>query len=138
MKDGQVFSSNRGAGIHRRSYVDKETGALTVETEQDVTEIVEDSKGQFNQFDERTPMGGDGLVKVASIPLSVLFTKEMQKIRRDPAAYARWLDDPDNRVFRTRPGRVSFADKVRGVVHRFEQGAVRIVNKALGKGVTGA
>lgn len=112
MKDGEVFSSNWGAGIHRRAHVDKETGALTVEAEQDVSEIIEDAKAQFNDEHGRH---GDGLTKVAQIPLSLLFTPEMRKIRRDPEAYARWLDDPDNVVFRTRPGKVSWRKRIRGV-----------------------
>ena len=46
---------------------------------------------------------------VARIPLTVLaeLTKTGQHPSQDQKAFARWLDRPDNRVFRTRPGKMS-------------------------------
>jgi len=43
---------------------------------------------------------------VAQIPASIYYTPWFQRIRRDPKAYRKWLNDPDNRAFRTHPGRM--------------------------------
>lgn len=80
--------------------------AAHIETLQDVTEVVEDNKGLYNLHDERAPWKGDGMHKVASIPLNVYADLQRQGIVDDPEAFRRWLNDRDNLVFRTRPGRV--------------------------------
>jgi len=87
-------------------HYDEITGKISLETNQDVTAIVEQNKNIFNQVDERKSWKGD-IHKVASIPMSIYH--ELAKISnnfKDQAAIKRWLNDPDNKVFRTRPGRV--------------------------------
>jgi hypothetical protein len=44
--------------------------------------------------------------KVASIPMNVYFDLKEKGILDDPAALKRWLNDSDNRFFRTKAGRV--------------------------------
>jgi hypothetical protein len=44
--------------------------------------------------------------KVASIPLSVFYDLKQKGIVDDPAAMKKWLNDSENKFFRTRPGRV--------------------------------
>lgn len=48
---------------------------------------------------------GDGQ-RVASIPLVVWQDLKRRGIADDPGRLKAWLNDPDNRAFRTRPGRV--------------------------------
>ena len=74
--------------------------------EQDVTDVVEYNKARYNLFDERTRWAADGDL-VASIPNVVWFDLVKRGIAFDNDALKRWLDDPDNRAFRVRPGRLS-------------------------------
>lgn len=87
-----------------KRYFREDSEGFGVESVTDVTDVVEDAKANFNLYDERTGWKGD-IHHVARIPSSVWFSlpKEM---RDDPAALKRWLNDPDQRAFRTRPGRV--------------------------------
>jgi hypothetical protein len=85
-------------------HYDDATGNISLETEQDVTDLVAHNKRVFGQVDERTPWTGD-VHKVASIPLSIYH--ELSKISnnfKDQKVIRKWLNDPDNRVFRIRPG----------------------------------
>jgi hypothetical protein len=98
------FGSNRLFGIRRTFHEDPTTGLVTVETEQDVTAALEESKALYNRHDEHSPWGDVNLV--AQIPLSVRFDPKLQHIFSDPKKYRAWLNDPDQRAFRTRPGRL--------------------------------
>lgn len=79
-------------------------GSVTVEHRQDVTELVDANKREFNQWDERSRWG-EGR-KVAEIPMVTYMELVRAGIARDPAALKKWLNDPDQRVFRTSPGRL--------------------------------
>lgn len=87
-------------------------GGLVIETAQDVSGIIESNKRQFNAFDERARWSDDLLGnKVASIPLTVIDDLNQKGIMRgfhilDEKRFKDFLNDPDNRVFRTRPGRI--------------------------------
>jgi hypothetical protein len=85
---------------------DELTGDVALETRQDITPIVEHNKALFNQVDERARWG-NGQTHIATIPNSILV--KLAKITnnfKDKAAFDRWMDNPDNRVFRTRPGKL--------------------------------
>ena len=43
---------------------------------------------------------------IASIPLPLYFELKKKGIVRDRKAFLKWLSDPDNRHFRTKPGRI--------------------------------
>lgn len=78
-------------------------GSAVIETKQDVTDIIEANKADFNQAGG---LKGD-MHHVARIPL-VVYEELMRKgIAGDPAALKRWLDHPDNRAFRTHPAKLS-------------------------------
>ena len=86
-------------------HYDESTNQYGLETEQDVTHIVQANKRQFNQVDERANWKGDQH-HVASIPMSVYH--QLAKISnnfKDQKVIKKWLNDPDNKVFRTRPGK---------------------------------
>jgi len=85
-------------------------GGLIIETRQDVGGILEANKREYNSHDERARwsdhMFGN---KVASIPLTVIDDLNKKGIMRgfhvlDQKAFTKWLNEPDNRYFRTRPG----------------------------------
>ena len=85
-------------------------GGIVIQTRQDVTDIVEQNKKEFNSFDERARWS-DQLFgnKVASIPMTVIDDLNKQGIMRgfavlDDKRFAMWLNDPMNRAWRTRTG----------------------------------
>lgn len=102
--NSRLISENAEIG-QKQYWHDHEDGSVTVQTVQDVSEFAEANKQQFNQFDERASWSGD-MHRVASIPMSVYYDLKRKGILDDQAAMKKWLNDPDNRVFRTRPGQV--------------------------------
>ena len=83
---------------------------LVIETVQDVSSIVEKNKKEYNQTPGR--WGGDLLDnKIASIPMTVIDDLNKKGIMKgfhvvDQKKFKLWLNDPDNRFFRTRQGRI--------------------------------
>jgi len=101
-------------GISKTSFVD-EDDKLIISHKQDVTAIVEENKRQYNQSTSKTGFNGNKITapenKVASIPLVVFTELEKQGITRgfnviDMKRFKEFLNNPDNRVFRTRQGQV--------------------------------
>ena len=85
-------------------------GGIIIETRQDVSGIIEQNKKEYNSFDERARWSDDMFGnKVASIPLTVIDDLNKQGIMRgfavlDEKRFKAWLNNSDNRVFRTRTG----------------------------------
>lgn len=85
-------------------------GGLIIQTVQDVSDIVEANKKEFNSYDERARWSGDPFGnKVASIPLTVIDDLNKLGIMRgfhvvDQKRFKAWLNERDNQAFRTRPG----------------------------------
>ena len=77
---------------------------FVIETTQDVTELVKQNKRSLNEVDKHAPYGEWS--KVASLPLSVYWSMKKQGIVDDKKAFNKWLNDPDNRYYRTRGGKV--------------------------------
>lgn len=102
--DTRIVSENRAIGQHQKMHF-HEDGGITIETVQDITDVAEANKAMYNQFDERTNWKGD-MHKVASIPMAIYYDLKAKGILDDPVAMKAWLNNPDNRVFRTRPGQV--------------------------------
>jgi len=102
----RVLDYDPATGITQWSHYDEASGSMGLESEQDVTAIIESSKEVFNQTDERAAWKGD-MHRVASIPM-VIYHKlaKVSNNFKDQAAIRKFLNDKDNRVFRTRPGRL--------------------------------
>ena len=98
----KIFDVDPLSGITSYWHYDDATDTALIEKRQDVSEIVEANKAEFNEDHGRY---GEW-TKVASIPLSVYYDLKAQGIVDDPVAMKRWLNDADNRLFRTRPGTV--------------------------------
>ena len=95
-------------GEVRTTYADSD-GNLVVKAESNLTPIIEANKAQYNQIDERARWGDGQLV--ADIPFAVIEDLNRQGILRgfavmDQKRMKAWLNNPDNRFFRTRPGKV--------------------------------
>jgi hypothetical protein len=85
-------------------------GGIIIETRQDVSGIIEQNKKEYNSFDERARWSDEMFGnKVASIPLTVIDDLNKIGIMRgfavlDEKRFKAWLNNSDNRVFRTRTG----------------------------------
>ena len=95
----RVFSHDPQSGITKYWHV-KSNGEYVIETVQDVSTITDANKRQYND----TPDRFRDVNKVASIPLPVYYELKRKGIADDPKALRKWLNDADNRVFRTRAG----------------------------------
>jgi len=101
----KVFDVDPVTGVKKLWHYNSDTDQAVIETIVDATDVVEENKAQFNQMDEHSTWKGD-MHRVASIPISLYYDLKAKGIADDPARMKAWLNDPDNRFFRTRPGRV--------------------------------
>lgn len=97
------FNSIPEFGIVETWHYDEANDTATIHTVQDVEAVLELNKAQFNATDERARYK-DGAHHVARIPLAVLQDLRKRGIADDPARMRQWLNDPENRYFRVRPG----------------------------------
>lgn len=88
---------------HETFHYDPDTGDFWIETKTDVEEAAVLSKAQFADTDERARWSGD-INHVARIPL--IFFDMHPELMYDNEALRKWLNNPDNRSFRSRPGRI--------------------------------
>jgi len=97
--------------VEYRNYKEHDTtDGKVIEVVQDVSDIVEKNKREYNN---NSTKWGDELFdnKIASIPMTVVDKLNQQGIMRgfhvlDQKAFFKWLNDPDNRFFRTKQGRI--------------------------------
>ena len=104
MTEKKLFDKDDALGITRIWHYDPDTDQATIETRQDVSAIIEENKNEYAQIDERARWGE--WTRVASIPMSVYFQLKREGKLDDDAYMKRWLNDPDNKYFRTRSGEV--------------------------------
>lgn len=85
-------------------------GGIIIETRQDISDIIEHNKKEYNSFDERAKWSDELFGnKIASIPMTVIDDLNAKGIMRgfavlDEKRFKAWLNERDNRVFRTRTG----------------------------------
>lgn len=96
----RIFDTDPAAGITRYWHV-KNNGEYVIETVQNM-DVDESNRRQRVETDKRTKW--NDINRVASIPLSVYYDLKRRGIADDPKALKKWLNDRDNRVFRTREG----------------------------------
>jgi hypothetical protein len=104
----KLLSADVATGMVQTAYADGE-GGLVIETAQDISDLIEQNKALYAQTDERTRWGE--WTRIGSIPNSVIQDLNKQGILRgfhvvDQKKFKAWLNDPENRYFRTRPGRI--------------------------------
>ena len=100
----KLFDYDPETGTTKWWHYDADKDEAKIETVFEVGDIIEANKAQFNSTDERAKWGEWS--RVASIPMALFYRLKQQGIIDDQAAMKRWINDPDNRLFRTRPGRV--------------------------------
>lgn len=86
-------------------HYDHEDDSFVIETVTDVEDVVEINKAAYNE--RAGTRFGEGLAHhVAQIPATIWWDLKRRGIADDPKALKAWLNDRDNRAFRTRPGRL--------------------------------
>ena len=96
--------------MKKHKFHDTDDGGIVIATEQDVTEIVEQNKKEYNAS---TSTWGNDIFdnKIASIPMVAIDELNKQGIMRgfhvlDQKKFKEFLNHPDNRFFRTKQGRI--------------------------------
>lgn len=89
-------------GIRHVFHYDEVTDEATITAEQDVSNVIELNKQEYNDAPDRFGEWS----KVATLPMVVYYDLKKKGILDDQVALKRWLNDPENRFFRTRPGTI--------------------------------
>ena len=98
----QVIDHDPNTGISHVLYFDEGTQEARYVAEQDVTGTLDLNRKQANEVGKR--FGGEAMHHVARIPNVILLDLKKQGILDDWPRFKRWLNDPDNRFFRTHEG----------------------------------
>lgn len=109
MSDKFLFDRDPLTGITEWFVPDESAGTFTIQTEQNVEPLIEANKAAFNEFNGIHSPYGETVgadTRVASIPLNIYYDllKKHGPMRLNPGPWKRFLNDPDNAAFRTRPG----------------------------------
>jgi len=110
MKDKRLISFDHTTKISNNFTFEEDTTGnndhhFVISREQDVTSIINDNKQQLKETDKHTKWN-DNWNKVASIPMVVYYDLKNKGILDDPKAIKKWLNNPENKYFRTREGTV--------------------------------
>ncbi len=104
MIDSRLLAYDPLTGVETIFHYDDAEDTFTLEDRQtNVRQIVEQNVALANAA--RSDWKGD-FHHVASLPLVVLHDLKKRGILDDAKAFRKWLNEPDNRVFRTKGGRV--------------------------------
>lgn len=90
--------------VKQRAFYDETEDKLVVQSQQDTAPILENNKIARNEFDvlhNSDIKHANGWTKVAEIP-NIVIDQLMREGRwTDRKAMKKWLNDPDNKMFRT-------------------------------------
>jgi hypothetical protein len=100
----KIFSQNEG----RYTVAHESDSGIILETKQDVSAILEANKRQFNDSDGTFD---DVVTHVARLPLTVVDDLNRKGVMQgfkilDQKSFRAFLNHPDNRFFRTHPGKI--------------------------------
>ena len=90
--------------VKTTGWFDTNTGDVHMSTFQDIGEIVKKNRADRKAFaiDKNSATGRFGeFAKIASIPNVVVDNLMKSGVWFDRVAFRKWLNDPDNRLFRT-------------------------------------
>ena len=91
-------------GVKQRAHWDNIDEKLIVESTQDIAPILKQNKAERNEFDIQRNSElkyKEGWTKVATIP-NIIIDKLMKAgVWGDKKAMKKWLNDPDQKTFRT-------------------------------------
>lgn len=97
------FSNDPLTGTETTFEYHDEDDSFSLHTTQQVDDVLDSNKASYTDAD--CGWKGD-MHKVASIPMTLFLQLKQQGIVDDPVAFRAWLNDPNNRYFRTKPGKV--------------------------------
>ena len=81
MSEKRLFNTDEDQGITRYFHYDEETDQATIQTQQDVTAVIEENKQDYAQVDERARWSEWN--RVASIPMSIYFQLKAEGKRKE-------------------------------------------------------
>ena len=93
----------------KRTTVERDgAGRVVIQSRQDVQPVVDVAKALYANTSAYGPSRWKGDQHwVATIPMPILMQLYREGRLNDSKDLLKWLDDPDNRVFRCMPGRLS-------------------------------
>ena len=91
-------------GLLNTFHLDEHTGEARVDTTQDATRLLNVNKEL--QAEQRFRKNGEEFRRVAQIPLTLWFDLRKRGILQDQKKLKAWLNDSENRFFRTNSERV--------------------------------
>lgn len=106
--DARLLDVDPLTGIVEHFYYDPDTDGFTIERTQDVSGLLDVNKALWND----APLRFGEFSHVASIPAVIMEQLAKDGIVTaggrilDEPRFRKWLNDRDNRLFRTRPGHV--------------------------------
>ena len=98
----KVIDHDPNTGISHVLYHDEEDGVSRYVAEQDTSSLLDINRAEANAAGKRF---GDW-ARVARLPMTLFVELKKKGILDDAKAFKRWLNDPDNRYFRTHEGRL--------------------------------
>lgn len=101
-----LLTQDPATRITRKMHFREHDDTFVVSHEQDDKEILEENKASYNSYDRASAPHAEWGDLYARIPLVVWGRLVEQGIAFDNERLKKWLNDPDNRVFRRRPGRM--------------------------------
>ena len=99
----RLFSIDENTKTKKTFHYDDDDGSFVIASKQDVSDIVSVA-GEERK--ESRGFKGDGFHKVASIPNIIWWDLVERGIAHDDKKLMKWLEDPDNRAFKTHEGRL--------------------------------
>lgn len=100
----RLFSHDPVFGVTKYWHWDEMTDAVAIETVQDIEPLIERNK-QLQNAQTSLDRWGDGKL-VASIPMTEYAKLLADKRIHDQKYLRKWLNHSDNRMYRTRLGRI--------------------------------
>jgi hypothetical protein len=100
----KLFEKDELTGATKYWHYDADKDEAIIETVYDATPYIEQNKALYNAHDSTDRWGE--WTRVAQVPMQLYWELKAKGIADDPKAMKKWLNDRDNLLFRTRPGKV--------------------------------
>lgn len=94
----KVIDHDPLTGISHVLYHDESDGVSHYVSEQETNGVTDLNRKQANEQGKRF---GKDMTHVARLPMTIYYDLKRKGILDDAKAFKRWLNDPDNRFFRT-------------------------------------
>jgi hypothetical protein len=104
--DSRVFDIDPVTGQQKVFHYDHNNDRFHIETKMDVEPILDLNKAQLIGESSKGRNWRGDMHKVASIPMHVYLDLQKRGIIQDQRKFKAWLNDPDNKYYRTKGGRV--------------------------------